>query len=97
MGSILPVDSFMEINGEMVWIVDDDEIDYADRIKKSYRGDIYPPVPPILTIEDRKKIKSPDLGYYTQDGKFDYLFRFKTNKKSNFEWYQILRRRKMYE
>jgi hypothetical protein len=95
MDKVLPVDSFMEINGGLVWLVDDDEIDYADNVKKSYRGDIYPSEPPILSAGERKSIKSPEMGYYTKDGKFDYLFKSRPNTIDNFEWYKILRRRRM--
>jgi len=39
---MISTDLFMELNGDLVWLVDDGEIDYADNIKRSYRNDVYP-------------------------------------------------------
>jgi hypothetical protein len=38
----IAVDTFMEVNGDLVWLVDDNVIDSADKVKKSYRSDVYP-------------------------------------------------------
>ena len=93
---MISTDLFMELNGDLMWLVDDDdEIDSADNIKRSFRPDVYPSVPPVLTEEDRKNLKAPYFGYFSRDGKFDYLFKNSWIPKGNFEWYKIARRRKI--
>ena len=91
---MISTDLFMELNGDLVWIVDDDEIDYADNIKRSFRPDVYPSKPPIINVKDRSALQAP-LGYYRKDGRFDHLFRQVHIPIDNFEWYRIVRRRRI--
>ena len=54
---MISVDLFMEVNGTLVWLVDDDdEIDPADNVKRSYRDDVYPVEPPNISNEERKRM-----------------------------------------
>lgn len=38
---MIGVDTFMEINGEEIWLEEDDD-DHAEKVKHHYRNDIYP-------------------------------------------------------
>ena len=86
---MLSVDLFMELNGDLVWLVDDDEIDKADRVKRSYRNDVYPEEPPGITREERKRLTNIDP-IWVDTKRFFRLY----EKRNNFEWYSISRRRR---
>jgi len=87
---VIAVDTFMEVNGDLVWLVDDDEIDNADRVKRSFRPDVYPSEPPSVTEEDRKRMA--DVLPWTDMDRF-----FKYPRMSNFESYLIIRRKRRKE
>ena len=92
---MISVDLFMEVNGTLVWLVDDDEIDKADRVKRSFRNDIYPEGPPIFNKEEMEKLKAAHYDCKFGRGRFDWIFRFPYIKKGDFELYEISRRRSM--
>jgi hypothetical protein len=89
---MISTDLFMELNGDLVWIVDDDEIDSADKVKRSFRNDVYPDEPPTVTQEERENIKAPFPFELPLMARFSYLFRHVP--KSDFEWYLIGNRRR---
>ena len=82
---MISVDLFMEVNGTLVWLVDDDEIDPADKVKRSFRNDVYPDEPPSVSNEEKARLNSPEPPEWNRNH---------WSKKSNFEWYSISRRRR---
>ncbi len=88
----ISTDLFMEINGDLVWLVDNDEIDSADRVRRSYRNDVYPVEPPFITDEERKGIRGIEIPMWANTDRF-----FRKIPRSNFEMYTILRRRRWNE